>query len=179
VRTHVATVDPLFGDEAKATVANSGSKAGKTVNLALTDPDSNEVVPGAAPRFGGEFMLTSQGDLEQIYVQNAGSRWQRLSVLTLSQSIDDTAWAVSSHGRLYATDNGGDTVDVVTGPFRPGTALVAVTPCNANSAPTTCPAPPTYPANYLGTLNMFTGDISPVTVSGAALHPQGLLFVSP
>jgi len=178
-RTHVATVHPLFGDEAKATVANAGSSAGKTVTLALTDPDSNEIVPPAVPRFHGDFMLTSQGDQEQIYVKDAGSRWQRLSVLSLSQSVDDTAWAVSSHGRLYATDNGADKVDLVTGRFRPGTAFVAVTPCGSTSAPATCPAPPAFPANYLGVLNMSTGQISHVTLHGAALQPQGLLFVSP
>ena len=118
-RTHVATVRPLFGDEAKATVANAGTSAGKTVSLALTDPDSNEIVPWAAPRFRGDFMLTSQGDQEQIYVRDAGTRRQSLSLLSLSQSVDDTAWAASGHGRLYATDNGGDTVDVVTGRVPP------------------------------------------------------------
>ncbi len=178
-RTHVATVHPLFSDEAQATVANSGAGAGKVVHLALTDPDSSEVVPPVAPRFRGDFMLTSQGDQQQIYVRHAGASHQALSVLNLSQSVDDTAWAASWHGRLYATDNGGDTVDVVTGSFRPGTAFAAVTPCGSNSAPATCPAPPKYPANYLGLLNMSTGQISPVTLHGAALHPQGLLFVSP
>jgi hypothetical protein len=68
---------------------------------------------------------------------------------------------------------------VVTGSFRPGTAFAAVTPCGSNSAPATCPAPPKYPANYLGLLNMSTGQVSPVTLPGVALHPQGLLFVSP
>ena len=178
-RTHVATVHPLFGDEAEATVANAGSSAGQTVSLALTDPDSNEIVPPAAPRFRGDFMLTSQGDQEQIYVRDAGTRRQSLSVLSLSQSVDDTAWALSAHGRLYATDNGGDTVDVVTGAFRPGTAFVAVTPCDSNSAPATCPAPPAFPANYLGALNMSTGHITPVTTRGATLEPQGMIFVSP
>lgn len=177
-QAHVATVQPLFYDEALATTANSGVAAGNVVRLALTDPDSNEVVPDVSPRFRGDFMLTSQGDQEQIYVSRAGTRNQALSVLSLSQSVDDTAWAASSHGRLYATDTGGDTVDVVTGWFRPGTAFVAVTPCDSNSAPATCPAPPAYPANYLGVLNMSTGQIDPVTVGGATLQPQGLLFVS-
>ncbi len=178
-RTQVATVRPLFYDEAQATVANAGTSAGKTVKLALTDPDSNEVVPDVAPRFRGDFMLTSQGDQEQIYVTRTGTPQQSLSVLSLSQSVDDTAWAASRYGRLYATDNGADKVDVVTGWFRPGTAFVAVTPCDSNSAPATCPAPPAYPANYLGVLNMSTGQISPVTLHGVALQPQGLLFVSP
>jgi hypothetical protein len=65
----------------------------------------------------------------------------------------------------------------VSGVFRPGTAFVAVTPCDANNAPATCPAPG-FPANYLGTLNMFTGHIAKVSLGGASLHPQGMIFVS-
>jgi hypothetical protein len=169
---HKAFFRALFYDESSATAAN-GPHFTKTVKLALTDPDSSEVVPGFAPRFGGDFMLTSQGDLEQIYVHGA----QHLSVLTLPVSVDDTAWATAWHGAFYATDNGGDAVDVIAGTFWPGTAWVAVTPCNANSAPATCPAPG-FPANYLGQLNTYTGQITPVKTWGASLHPQGLIFAA-
>ena len=173
---HAAFFRALFYDGSKATAAN-GPHFHKTVKLALTDPDSNDVVPPFAPRFGGDFMLTSQGDKEQIYVHGAGARHQQLSVLALSQSVDDTAWATAWHGAFYATDHGAGTVDVIAGTFWPGTALVAVTPCNANSAPATCPAPG-FPANYLGQLNMYTGQITPVKLRGASLHPQGLIFVA-
>ena len=65
---------PLFFDEDSATVANRDSaQFGQTVSLALTDPDSNEDVPFFAPRFAGDFMLTSQGDKQQIFVHDAGS----------------------------------------------------------------------------------------------------------
>jgi len=174
--THVAFFRALFYDESGATAAN-GPHFGKTVKLALTDPDSNEVVPSFAPRFGGDFMLTSQGDKEQIYVHGAGTRYQRLSVLALSQSVDDTAWATAWHGAFYAADHDGDTVDVLSGTFWPGTVFVAVTPCDANNAPATCPAPG-FPANYLGQLNMYTGQITPVKVRGARLEPQGMIFVA-
>ena len=110
--THVAFFRALFYDESSATAAN-GPHFGKTVKLALTDPDSNEVVPSFAPRFGGDFMLTSQGDKEQIYVHGAGTWYQHLSVLALSQSVDDTAWATAWHGAFYAADHDGDTVDVI------------------------------------------------------------------
>jgi len=53
--------------------------------------------------------------------------------------------------------------------------MVAVTPCDANNAPATCPAPG-FPANYLGQLNMDTGQISKVNLHGASLEPQGLIF---
>ena len=175
-RTHVALVRPLFYDESKATAAN-GPHSGKTVRLGLTDPDSSEAVPPVAPRFAGDFMLTSQGDLEQIYVHRAGTKAQHLSVLTLSRSVDDTAWATAWHGAFYATDHDADRVDVISGVFWPGLALVAVTPCNANSAPATCPAPG-FPANYLGQLNMHTGQITRLKLRGASLEPQGLIFAA-
>ena len=172
----VAYVQALFFDESQATAAN-GKHIGQPVKLGLTDPDSNEVVPALAPRFSGDFMLTSQGDKEQIYVHNAGIRHQHLWVLDLSQSVDDTAWATTFAGVLFATDHDADTVNVVTGFFRPGTAFVAVTPCDANDAPATCPAPG-FPPNYLGTLNMFTGKITAVSTVGASLEPQGMIFAS-
>jgi hypothetical protein len=119
-------------------------------------------------------MLTSQGDLQQIFV--GPGPHPTLSVLNLSQSVDDTAWA-NSEGTLYATDSTNNTIDAVTGDF-PQNPVVAVTPCGSNSAPATCPAPPQFPANYLGTLNPWTGDISPLSTTGAAFVPQGgLLFV--
>ena len=105
-------------------------RAARPFNLALTNPDLNEVVPFSASRFAGDFMLTSQGDLQQIFV----SPWNhKLSVLSLTQSVDDTAWPDGSDGALYATDSTNDTVDVVTGSF-PNGPVVAVTPCGSNSA---------------------------------------------
>ena len=173
---HSASFRALFYDESSATAAN-GPHVGKAIKLALTDPDSNEVVPWSAPRFAGDFMLTSQGDKEQIYVHGAGTWYQHLSVLALSQSVDDTAWATAWHGAFYATDHDGDTVDVLSGTFWPGTVLVAVTPCDAGNAPATCPAPG-FPANYLGQLNTYNGQIAPLNLHGTSLHPQGLIFVA-
>lgn len=171
--THVATVKPYFGDEAPAHQANP-SHVGERTTLALTDPDSSQVVPASAPRFGGDFMLNSQGDQELIFSSVPSSLW----VLKLSRSIDDTAWPTAWNSTLYATDNGADTVDAVDSRlFWPRRGFVAVTPCNANSAPPTCPAPG-YPSNYLGVLDMFTGQIVPVHLHGGMLHPQGLVFVA-
>jgi len=174
--SHAASVQALFYGESLATAAN-GPHRGKTVKLGLTDPDSDEVVPPVAPRSGGDFMLTSQGDREQIFVHGAGTGYQHLWVLALSQSVDDTAWATAWHGAFYATDHDAGTVDVIAGTFRPGTALVAVTPCDAGNAPATCPAPG-FPANYLGQLNMHNGQITAVKLHGASLQPQGLIFAA-
>ena len=163
-----AAVTSFFADNATATEVN----AGKKVTLALTDPDSNTVVPSSSPEFGGDFVLDAQGDLELIF---SGASGQNLQVLKLSQSVDDTAWATSASGKLYTTDSSADTVDVITGSFTPGTAYTSVTPCNANSAPPTCPAPG-YPNNYLGTINLKTGKVSQVAASGV-FTPKGLIFV--
>jgi hypothetical protein len=165
----------LFYDESQARAANA-PHVGASVKLGLTDPDSNEVVPGFEPRFAGDFMLTSQGDKEQIYTNVTSTGHGRLWVLHLSQSVDDTAWSTSWHGAFYADSTSDDTVDEIQGSFWPGTAFVAVTPCDANNAPATCPAPG-FPANYLGHLDMYNGQIVRVAVHGAALNPQGMIFV--
>ena len=175
---HVAAVVPLFYDEAFAVVANLGAAYGTVTQLALTDPDSNEIVPDSAARFAGDFMLTSQGDKEQIFVQRLGQRRSGLAVLRLSQSVDDTAWAQSPSGVLYGADTSGDTVDAVTGRFPAGAVFVAVTPCDAANAPATCPGAG-FPPNYLGQLNPWTGHITRVPLQGPAFEPQGMVFVSP
>jgi hypothetical protein len=165
-----AAVAPFFADNATATGVN-GSNAGKKVTLALTDPDSNAVVPSDSPQFAGDFMLNSQGDEELIFSNASG---QNVQVLKISNSVDDAAWATSASGSMYATDSDANTVDVVTGPFVPGTAYTSVTPCNANSAPTTCPGPG-YPNNYLATINLTTGALTKVVVEG--IDPKGMIFV--
>ena len=132
-------------------------------------------MPAAAPRFRGDFMLTSQGDQEQIFVSADRARLA-LWVLHLSRSVDDTAWVRTRSGRLFGSNTGGDTVDVVTGPFRRGEVFAAVTPCDQNDAPATCPGPG-FPANYLGALNPWTGHLSRVPLHGPAFGPQGMIFV--
>jgi hypothetical protein len=168
-----ASLAPFFADNATATAVN-GSNAGKSVTLALTDPDSNEIVPSGSPKFAGDFMLNSQGDQELIFTTTG----QSLQVLKLSQVVDDTAFATSASGSLYTTDSSADTVDAITGPIKPGTAYTAVTPCNATAAPAVCPASsaPQYGSNYLGTINLATGAVSKATISGT-VQPKGLIFV--
>jgi hypothetical protein len=167
-----AVAAPFFADNAAANGVN-GPSAGKTVTLALTDPDSNGVVPSSSPEFAGDFVLNSQGDQELIF---SGAGGQNLQVLKISIPVDDTAWATRASGALYTTDSGADTVDAITGPFKPGTGYTAVAPCNANSAPAVCPAPPKYPANSLGTINLKTGAVSKVAITGV-VSPKGMVFV--
>ncbi|MGD0699595.1 MAG: hypothetical protein ABSA02_06915 [Trebonia sp.] len=172
--TLVASVRPLFYDESEAIVANTGKDYGKQVRLALTDPDSSEDVPASGPRFANDFMLTSQGDKEQIFYAPGG----KLAVLRLTQSVDDTAWARGPRGVLVGANTAGSTIDVVTGPFPAKSIFVAVTPCDADNAPATCPGPG-FPPNYLGQLNPWTGVISKVDLRGPAFGPQGMVFIGP
>jgi hypothetical protein len=165
-----ATLTPVFFDDSSATVANTDSPLyGQQVTLALTDPDSNTVVPGSSPRFGRDFVLDSQGDQQEVFAGNAGTANQKLFVLNLSQSVDDTAWATASRGTLYSTD-GKHTVYAVRGHFNVGMAFSAVTPANANNAP------PNPGPNYLATLNLYTGVLTPVP--GITFTAKGLIFVA-
>ena len=59
-RTKVAAVRELYSITSVAKNVN-GPNAGKLVHLALTDPDSSEVVPPQSPRFRGDFMLRCPG----------------------------------------------------------------------------------------------------------------------
>lgn len=170
----VARVTPLYGDEALAFQAD-GASAGKTVKLALTDPDSSEVVPWSVPEYAGDFVLDSQADQELIFdhLTPAGNQ---LTALHLSNAVDDSAWVTTPHGALYIPDATDDTIDVVTGTFTVGSMYSSVTPCDSGTAPATCPAPG-YPDNYLASTNVKTGALTPVPLTGPALHTKGMIFV--
>jgi hypothetical protein len=169
-----ATAAPFFADNATATGVNAPN-AGAKVTLALTDPDSNAIVPSDSPKFAGDFVLNSQGDQELIF---SGASGQNLQVLKLPTPVDDITWATSASGTLYVTDSSADAVVAFKGPFKPGTLYTSVTPCNANSAPAVCPAStaPQFAPNSLGTINLTTGALSKVVFSGA-LTPKGMIFV--
>jgi hypothetical protein len=121
-------------------------------------------------------MLTSQGDLEQIFASDLGTAHQTLSVLKLSGSVDDTVWAAGPSGAIYTTDSSVDGVDKITGPFKRGSVFVAATPCNANNAPSTCPGPG-FTTSYLGGLNPSTGAITRVSLGGPTAVPHAMIFV--
>ncbi|WP_295699567.1 hypothetical protein [Lapillicoccus sp.] len=160
-----------FYDTSPATVVNT-TLPHTRIHLALTDPDSSTMVPGQAPRFAGAFMLDAQGDQQAIFAAHLGAAKQALSVLKLSQSIDDTAFATTREGALVATDSTANTVDVITtDTFVPGRAYSAVTPGNANTPG------PNPPPNYLGQLNLGTGVLTPLATTGARLTPHGLIYV--
>jgi hypothetical protein len=164
-----AAAAPFFADNATATGVNAPN-AGNKVTPRAHGPGLER---GRPVELAGDFMLNAQGDKELIF---SGASGQNLQVLKISNLVDDTAWATSASGSLYTTDSSADTVDAITGSFKPGTAYTAVAPGNANSAPSACPSPPAYPPNTLGTINLETGAVGTVTVNGV-VAPKGLIFI--
>jgi len=159
----MANLTPVFSDHASAIVANVRQGAQK-VTLAVTDPDSNTVVPAASPRFKGDFMLDSQGDKQLIFTNTPRASKAPLRVLNVTQPLDDTAFAASSKQTLWVSDPTHNVLYAVTGPFKAGQVLSSVTPEVGRS--------------YLANLNLNDGTLTPVKEL-AAIQPKGLLFSDP
>ncbi len=173
-----------FFDGSKATVANiapptqtpvspkpsygSVASQGTRVRLDLTDPDSNEVVPAGMPRFGGSFVLDSQGDEQLIFARPTKAGTARLSVLYLSQSIDDSAYVTDRSGTIYLTNAATDEILALRGPLVPGEVLVSASPGDANN-PSTAPG-------YIGVLDLGTGSVTAIPAL-ASIQPKGMTFV--
>jgi hypothetical protein len=157
-----AQLTPLFADNASA-VAVNGPKAGKTIALGLTDPDSSRVVPTSSPRFAGSFVLDGQADMHLVFLSDPRHSAGKLSVLSVATPLDDTAFATSSRQTLWLTDPVADQLVSVSGIFSRGEAISTVTP---DSGP-----------SYLATLDLGTGALSPVPGLGT-VQPKGLMFTS-
>ena len=151
----------MFGDNASAIAAN-GANAGQGVTLALTDPDSNTVVPVAAPRFQGDFLLDGQGDMQLVFAPDHANR--PLQVLTVNTPVDDTVFATGQKRTLWVSDPTANVLYRVTGAFKAGQAVSAVTPDVGRS--------------YLATLSLNDGSLTPIPQL-AAISPKGLLFSGP
>lgn len=186
-QTGTATLTAVLGDNSSATVANTATPPqtavspappswcappattcaapaeGSSVTLALTDPDSNEVVPRVSPRFGGDFVLDSQGDQQLIFMAGDGT----LSDLFLNQSIDDTGYIRHAGQTLYATDASANAVIAVTGPVSAGDAITVATPSGANT--------PTTGNDYFATLNLSNGDVEAIPAL-STWQPKSLII---
>lgn len=161
---HIAHLTRVFDVDAAADDAVSGSD----VRLALTDPDSNAVMPESSPRFAGQLALISQGDGEIIFARRSEDDTS-LSVLSLTDNlsgnvppIDGLAVATSEHGWLYVVDAGANTISrLSTDGWPAGTVFVTEPKDNANP--------------LLGTLDLSTGHITPL--QNALNSPKQLIFV--
>jgi hypothetical protein len=148
-RTGVARLYPTFADDARATDAVTGKK----VTLALTDPDSNAVVPGSSPRFGGDFALVSQADQEVIFTHGGSGKLERLAMTHggTSAGVDDIRWADHSGGTLYIVDSGTNTIYTLRGKLHAGEVFAGLDTVGT-AADTT----------ELDTLNLATGELTPL-----------------
>lgn len=157
-----ATLRPVLFGDSTATDAVTG----KRVTLNLSDPDSGEVVPRSVPRsvprFGGDFVLDSQGDGELVFVAHPGGPDQHNTVLTRNAQVDDTAFVTDPHGMLFVVDNANNDIVAIRGSFRRGEAFSAV--------PSGSPTPAA-----LDELNLGNGDETPFAIGIGS--PHGVLFV--
>ncbi|WEO94674.1 hypothetical protein A6P39_012040 [Streptomyces sp. FXJ1.172] len=148
-----AKTTPVFDDNITAT----NLVTGKTGALNLTDPDSSTFVPRSVPGLGGSLLLDGQGDQQAVFVKHWGTKKQHTVVLPLSQQVDDTAFATSAEGTLYAVDSAKGTVVAITGHFTKDEAFVSA-------------------KGGLGTLSLKTGTIT--AFGNAVSSPKGLLFAA-
>ena len=159
----IARLFPTFADNAAATDAVSG----QSVTLALTDPDSNAAVPESSPRFGGDFVLDSQGDQQLIFADGLGRHASGLERLALthggtSAGVDDIRWADRTGGTLYVVDNKTDTIYSLTGPFSAGEAFAALDTVGTGSQQTSH-------TTELDTIDLQTGALSPLVTGFTAI----------
>ena len=152
----MVAVDPVLYGNANAVDIPTGA----TVTLNLSDPDSLTVDPR------GNIVLDSQADAELIFIRNVSSGQMvvgRLGITTAAgpTTLDDTAFAPSSHTFLLFSDVGGDTIYRIDSPqfgFEPGTAY--------STSDT---------AGIVGVLNLDNGVLTPIATGFSST--RGMIFV--
>jgi hypothetical protein len=162
--TLVAHLTPAFYDDGRAWDVN----AGLHVTLALTDPDTNYLMPPQSPRFAGQLATVSQADGKLVFASHLGGS-ARLSLLNLSDNvtgnlppIDGLAVASCATGTLYVVDGGANSISALTTQGWPsGTVFVGEPNDNGNP--------------LIGTLNLATGHIRPL--GNHFVSPKGMLFL--
>jgi len=155
----VAHLETVLFDDSTAVDRTTG----KTVTLALSDPDSLWITTKR------ELALTAQADRQVIFIKNPGRPAQTNQVVNVTAAgapdeLDDSAVATSREGFFLVVDHDTNTTYKLTkaGGFTRGQAYT--------QAPKGSPL-----AGIVGTFNTHTGTVSPV-VSGFG-NPTGLLFV--
>jgi hypothetical protein len=149
----VVNVSPVLNGSAVATNINTG----KPTTLNLQDPDSMTLTPN------GSLALTSQADKQLVFVSNPGTAAQSVSVLNLTNQIDDTQFATGGLQTLLVADKGNNTVYALTGNFQAGAAYSAAAACTGGQ-------------DCVGLLNLTDGSLAPV-ISGL-IGPGGEAFVN-
>ena len=162
--TLIAELTPVFYDDSTATDALTGG----TITMALTDPDTNYIMPAASPKYAGDLATISQGDGRLVFASNLPNVPQ-LFQLNLTDNvtgnlppIDGLAVVTSDSGTLYVADAGaGSLLAFSTTGWPVGTVFVTEPKDNGNP--------------LIGTLNLITGVITPL--GNHLISPKGLIFV--
>jgi len=132
-------------------------------NPALSDPDSNGVVPNGP--YAGRLYLVSEGDMQVVFVDTpAASSLQNEKV---ASAPGDLAWPTSSTGTLYVTDNGTGLVSAISSNNWTVGQPVAASPIKSGET--------AQAGGFIGALDLTTGNMTPL-VEGFKT-PVGLLFV--
>jgi hypothetical protein len=163
--TLVATLTPIFYDDSMATDALTNAP----ITMALTDPDTNYLMPANSPLYAGDLATISQGDGRLVFASHLGGVPQ-LTQLNLTDNvtgnlppIDGIAVATSANGTLYGADAGAGQIRTFSTVGWPA-GTVFVTEPNDNGNP------------LIGTLNLATGVITPL--GDHLVSPKGLIFVA-
>jgi hypothetical protein len=149
--TGIATLTRTFEDSSMARDAVNGER----VKLHLPDPDSSAVVPVDSPRYGGDFVLVSQGDQQLIFARRLTPSSNDLTRLLLRRGndragVDDVRWSEGRHGRLIVVDNKAGTMYAVSGDFKAGTAFGSLDTVGKNANTT-----------EVDTIDLTTGQLTP------------------
>jgi hypothetical protein len=168
------TVAPTFADNMAG--VNNGNGSG-TTTLALTDPDSNAIVPSSSPRFANTFVLDSQGDGQLVFAplrfssSTPAGQYTQLTLNAPNQTtnpvLDDVRWARQDGGVMYVVDQGSGVIYKISGPFEAGRAY--------GSQPTD-PSNPPFQSDVVS-INLLNGTESAFATGFNS--PKGLLYVSP
>ena len=128
--TGIVSLSPTFLDDAAAANGNTGKG---TAKLALGDVDSGAIVPKDSPRYGGDYVITDQTQIELVFASNIFAG-KGLTVLKTQFGLDDLLWTTAPGGTLYVVDKGRTTVlpkvsasalYKVSGPFAKNTVLAS------------------------------------------------------
>lgn len=148
-----AALHPALPGEAKATTLIPPVT---TTTLTLTDPDSMSADPQ------GDLVFMSQGDSDLLFIHGIGTPSRTVKVLSVGTQIDDTIWPTSANGCLLAADNASGVFSICSNAWVPGTPI--------SSSPNDATV-----INFIGTLSLSTGQVTPIVVGMG--NPHGMAFL--
>jgi hypothetical protein len=148
-----AVLTPALPGEAKATSLIPPMTA---TTLTLTDADSMTTDPQ------GDLVFMSQGDGDLLFIHGIGTSSQTVKYVSVGTQVDDTIWPTSSNGCLLASDNSSGVFSICSNVWVPSTPISA----SPNDATV---------INFIGTLSLSSGQLTPIVVGMG--NPHGMAFL--